>query len=453
MLAQKTDEARALGNEVRSLDSSNILGALLVASVDIIEDRSAAAADVLKSAARLDPENWVPEYLLGLVLIGQRQAREAIHHLRSANRNQPRSAAVHHALGVAFGLGGEWGKAIRAFREALVLAPGRRESVLALAHVLLRQDETEDAIGVLAERVSAWPQDREVQELLAHSYRETNDYRAAKRHLQVALQSIPEDEDYAISRARVLNNIGFCSGHLRQQEEAAEWYSRSIKAWPTMEAFRNLARVYRELGRLESALGVIANALAQNPDDAVAKLLGGVTAAQLGYLDEAISTLKGLTSGRGEVAQDAYASLGRILADEKRDYSAALEVSLRGHQRFPEDAVIVNNVAYVNLMLGNVDAARAVLHGVPEAGISQSIYLTATMGLLRLWQGDLEGAVNFYRAAERLAQRMHLEFARAYLRVDDRRSAEEHIKRGFPIKGRQSYHDDLRELRLYLREA
>jgi tetratricopeptide (TPR) repeat protein len=465
LLEQRVQEARELANQVRKLDSSNVLGALLVASAEIAEGRPVAATKALMDAARLAPENWVPEYLLGLVLIGQRQPRNAIAHLRSASRSQPRSAAVRHALGVAFGLQAEWGKAVRAFREALALAPRRRESVLALAHVLLRRDAADDAIGILSDWVAIAPYDREVQELLAHSYRVTNNYRAARRHLQVALQLMPDDEENAASRARVLNNIGVCTGYSGDHVEAADWYSRSIRAMPTMTAFRNLARAYRAVGKLESALAVLATALTQNPDDSDARLLSSVTSAEVGHADEAIEMLKKLIDDGNAVAQ-AYACLGWVLSDEKRDYDAALDILFRGYELFPFDTVIANNLAYVNLMVGNLGAAKAILLKVPASEIQESVYLTATEGLLRLCEGDVQDAATFYKAAEVLArhrgqtslaravrQKMHLEFARAYLRMQNRSSAEKHVKRGLAIHGRPSYHEDLLKLKTHLLQA
>jgi tetratricopeptide (TPR) repeat protein len=401
----------------------------------------------------------MPDYLLGIVLIGQGQVREAIRHFRAAARNQPRSAAVQHALGVAYGLQDDWRKAVRAFREALVLAPRRRESVLALAHVLLRREETDEAIGVLTDWLATTPGDREVQELLAHSYRIVGNYRAARRHLQGALQSMSPDEQHASDRARVLNNIGVCAARLGDHEEAADWYSRSIQAAPTSVAFVNLAKAYRELGNLDLARKVLGTPLAQNPNDPEAQLLRSVISGELGYADEAIETLQRLIMNGNAVAE-AYTALGWILSDEKRDYREALRVLLEGEERFPSDSSIANNLAYVQLILGNVAEAKDVLSRVPQTEIERSVYLTATVGLLHLAEGDFQSAAVFYRAAEQLArqqglrvlaktvrQKMHLEFARAYMRLSDGHSAYEHAKLGLAIDARRSYHDDLLGLR------
>lgn len=462
LLEQRVDDARDLGNQVRELDPSNILGALLVASAAMIDHDPAGAIDVLKDAARLAPENWTPEYLLGLVYIRQRQAREAIRHLRLAARNQPRSAAVQQALGVAFGLQAEWGKAIRAFREALTLAPRQRESVLALAHVFLRQLASDDAIAVLSDWAAESPPDREIQELLAHAYRASNNNRAAKRHLRIALQATPDDGAYVADRARILNNIGVCAARAGESDEAKNWYLESIRTKPTMVAFHNLARAYRELGDLKGAAGVLEDALSQNPADMEAKLLHGLTVGELGDADQAIESLTELIDD-GHCVAEAYAGLGWILSDEKRDYATALSVLTVGNERFPSDSVIANNLAYVNLMLGDIHAARRVLNNVRAEDVSNSVFLTATMGLLRLYEGDFEGAANRYKDAEQLArrrghvslakevrQKMHLEFARAFLNMQDHRTAQEHIRSGLAIAGRRSYHHDLGELRGHL---
>ena len=465
LLDERPADALDLANQVKDLDPTNALGALLIASAAMAEGDINTATESLNDARRLSPNNWVPEYLLSLILISQREGRTAIRHLRSAARHQPRSAAIQHALGVAFGLEGEWHKASRAFREALSLAPRRRDSALALAHVMLRRGAMDDAISVLSDWDVALPHDREVQELLASAYSFLKNYRAAKRHLLIALHSIPSTQEHAMDRGRLLNNIGVCSAYLEDYEDAISWYSKSLQTDRTSVAFRNLAKAYREIDNLDGARKVLAVAIAENPGDSDAKLLSGVVAAESGRADDAIVTLTALIQG-GDAVAAAYGSLGWVLSDEKRDYSAALVTLSEGYARFGDDSVIANNLAYVNLMLGNVDAAREVLAKVSESEGLGSIYLTATRGLLHLWEGDFNGAERLYRAAESLArqqgssglaksvrQKMHLEFARAFLRIGDTRSAHEHVKDGLLIKGRRSYVADLKGLNVRLLRA
>jgi tetratricopeptide (TPR) repeat protein len=459
LLTNDVAAARNLANEIRAIDPSSVVWGLLLASVAMAEQQPDVAAKALKDAAAVDPESWLPEYLLGLLLIASGEGNEAIKHLRSAARHHSRSAAVHHALGVAFGLGADWRKAIRSLREALVLAPRRRESVLALANVFGRVQQVDDAIGILSSWLTDTPHDREAQELLALNYRNVGDFRSARRHLLLALQSTPDTELHGDSRARLLNNLGVCVGRLGDYEEAAQLYARSIETTPTGIAFRNLAATYRQLGNPDAALRVLATAISVDPEDADTRLLWSVIGAELGHADASIRMLRGLLS-TGVAVAEAYACLGSVLSDQKRDYDGAIAVLSEGHGRFPSDSLIANNLAYVNLMAGNVSDARQLLGRIPPDVVQSSVYLTATYGLLHLWEGDVSGAFTLYRSAEDIArqqghaklakivrQKMHLELARAYLRNDDEDSAHEHIKKGLAVDGKRSYQDDLRQLR------
>jgi tetratricopeptide (TPR) repeat protein len=208
---------------------------------------------------------------------------------------------------------------------------------------------------------------------------------------------------------------------------------------------------------------VIEAALLKYPADSEMRLLGSVVAAEVGSYDEAIERLNKLILSDGIAG--AYACLGWILCDERRDYAEAVAVLSEGHERFPHDSSISNNLAYAYLMLGNVANARGILLGVPEREVMGSVYLSATMGLLKLHEGEFETASGHYALAEQLAgqmgsrllvrtvrQKMHLEFAKAYLRLGDAVNAQAHLKLGLAIEGRPSYADDLRNMQSQLPE-
>jgi tetratricopeptide (TPR) repeat protein len=457
MLEGRPSEAFGLATKIHDLKPTNVIGPMLMASAAMMEHKPETAVESLKIAIRLAGKSWVPHYLLGLIYLGQRQSRDAITHLRSAARNEPRSAAIHHALGVAYSLEGAWRKGDTAFRQALVLAPNRRESLLALAQVLLHRKNHDEAISVLSDWAAKVPNDVDVQELLAHSHYLLADYRSARRHLQLALSALIPQESNAADRARLMNNTGVCAGYLGDFEEAAEWYSKAIQTFATNVAYVNLAKAYRELDKPELARKALLS-VSDIDRDAGAQLLNGVLAGELGLVDEAIAILQRVIA-ENENLSEGFATLGFILADEKRDYAEALSVLSEGHERFPFDVAISNNLAYVNLMLGHVSAAREVLATVSPQEIKDSVFLTATVGLLRLLEGDTELAEQHYMASEKLArgrgrpklakavrQKMHLEFARALMRKGELVEALKHAKRGLSVAARRSYGDDLREI-------
>src|SRR5205823_1741321 len=110
LLTHDVSGALSFARQLRTVDPSNVLGLLLIASAEIMGARLDEAAQALQEAIRLAPRGWMPQYLLGVLLMRQSRTKEAIASLRWAARNQTRSAAVYHALGVAYGIQGEWRK-------------------------------------------------------------------------------------------------------------------------------------------------------------------------------------------------------------------------------------------------------------------------------------------------------------------------------------------------------
>lgn len=458
LLQARYDEAQELAAQLRASAPTDALGPILLASIALSRMEIQGALAALRDAARLSPHDTLPEYLTGLVMIGERRPSEAIAHLRKAARLDPRSAAIQHALGVALGIKGDWSRATRAFKTALTLAPRQRQSILALSRTLMHCAEIDQAIATLASWVGSTPSDREAQELLAHAYRTGGDSRSARRHLLVALKSPDLKTEVArADRARLMNNIGVCSGDIADHEDAKAWFEKSVQEHATSISTLNLGRCYRELGHTEAAYELLTSWLTQSPTDAGARLLLGTVAAELGRPDEAIDTLEGLIRS-GETGPAPYASLGWVLSDERHDYDAALRVLEEGRRRFPKDLAIANNLAYVALMSGRLDLARNVFESVPDSEVRKSAYLTATLGLLRLREGATDAARELYEAAEAIArdqgskalakavrQKMHLEFARGLLESGDRAAALVHTRLGLEVRGRRTFHAELKE--------
>ena len=458
LLQDRTDEALALAETLREVAPRSALGPLLTASVSLLRRQFAIAEAALREATVIERRNPWPEYLMGLVFIGDRKGSDAISHLRAAARIQPRSAAVYHALGVAYGLQQGWVKSIRAFRTALALDPRRRESCIALGHVLLRHHSAGEALTVLSDWVADADNDPEAHELLAKIHHNTGNHKLAKSHLHVALRSMLASDDTRRDQARVENNIGVCWAHMGTQKNAAEWFSRSIQTEPSMLGYRNLAFTYRGLRNVELAFGAITQALANSPDDAETRLLASVIAKDLEHYNDAIAMLTALIEGGNAVAE-AYSCLGVMLADNKHDYTAAAAVLAEARAHFPQNLPVANNLAYALAMGGRVASAREVLDSLPIEEINKSAYLMATSGLIRIWEGDFDEGKAFYAAAAKAAsasgrgelgkiarQKMHLELARASLRNGDATAAAEHVKAGIRIQGKGSYDYDLRTI-------
>jgi Flp pilus assembly protein TadD len=246
--------------------------------------------------------------------------------------------------------------------------------------------------------------------------------------------------------ARILSNIGFCFA-LDKNQEAEIYFKRALQLCASEPfVYTNLARWYLSHSRNQEATDVLSAGKTQFPSNPDIRTLLAYSYENAGSFDAAVRELVQLISSDQPPAE-AYAHLGFILSARRREPKFAEDILRAGYARYPHDAGVVNNYAYVLLVRGDVATARAVLESLPKQA-NESVYLTATFGLLRLWEDDFTEGKLKYQMAENLAarsgnnalartvrQKMHLELAKAFLRVGDRKAAWVEVQKGLMVKG------------------
>ncbi len=245
----------------------------------------------------------------------------------------------------------------------------------------------------------------------------------------------------------------------QQLKEAEDWFKRSIRDSSSHGTlpYRNLTHLYSIQERYHEALDVLQRCAGIFGDDEYVIVARSYVRAQLGDYDRAISDLQRLVS-EGTDNKQAYSMLSGFLADVKHDYEKALTLLERAYPKFSDDEWLINNLAYVHLMLGHTQAARVLLEGdTMFAKTEAHVPLMATRGLLYLREGDLAKARELYKSAAALAsqfghrelavlvrQKMHLEFARESVRKGDTITAIHEVELGLSVgKGSPNYRNDL----------
>lgn len=429
------------------------------AYIALRRERPKEAVSLLKKIIKLDKDGPLPRYYMAISLLSLGKPGEAISHLRAATKHSVRIPELYHALGLAYAFAGDPKRSVRSFKIALVLKPDFKEAVHGLANVFLKQERSEEVIQLLSSYLAQDSEDISGRELLALAFKESKQYSAARAQLLRIYMLIGRTDEDKADRTRLMNNIGVCSAFLSDYENAKRWLSDSIELDPKEDAisYTNLARVYFETGAVEKALRVLQECKNEFPEDQGVRLIISAILARQGHYDSAIEELKDVAKKDAEAG--VYASLGWLYSDGKQDLDTALKVLKRGNKRHPENWIILNNLAYVCLLRGDVEAARSALGLMPET-LKTEVFPLATRGLLRLWEGDLEGGRRLYEEAERTArqqgrhnlvrrvrQKKHLEIARAYTRKSSYHEAMAEIHRGLSVKrGAELYGRDLRML-------
>lgn len=459
MLLGRLDEAKRLYDalrEARPHDPNPLMG---LAEIAMRRGAYEDAVDLWQAIGALAPQAAYPHFGRGLALLLLGCHHEAIGQFRIATRRDVRSAAFHHGLGVAYALIGDETRAIRAFKAALTLAPHMPEAVQGLAAVLLRQGRFEAVEVLLKDHLTTRPSDYDAHEVLAWAYMQQGKHRAAKSEFYQTLQVIPKGGlDIGDHRARLSNNLGVCYVLLHDYDEARRLFETSIGARPDglPAPYYNLARLHCEANRFDDAHAVLADCGARFPEDQGTRVLVAWCFQAQEQYDDAINELYRIITAQGAPTV-AYVMLASLLTDAKQEPDAALAILDEACRRFSEDPDVANSCAYTHLMRGDIAAARMALAAVPEhvSGTTE-IVLTATRGLLRLWEGDIESGAQGYIQAESIArqqgvswmetivQKRHLEVARAYLRIGRVEAARREVKKGLLIPtGSAIFHRDL----------
>jgi tetratricopeptide (TPR) repeat protein len=424
---------------------------------------------LLREAIQLGHRAITARYYLAMVLLKLGHTREAIAELRSAIRSEVRAPFLYQGLGAAYAVNGDLRRAVTAFKTALSLAPGSSGAAKNLAHAYLDLHEPEQASDLLTEFLERNPSDFDARELLARAYHERKQFRSAiaqLTHVDAALQRQPIVD--RLRRGRIANNIGVAYLNEGDLKQAENWLQSSITLAADCGplAFGNLARVYLRRDELGKAIATLDRGRAKFPEHEDTTVLLALALERSCMYDEAINLLTPLVA-QGNATEQVYADLGWLLTDAKRDYPSALKVLREGYERFKQDGLLVNNLAYAHLMCGNVVEARNLLEKgtellIPNSRLDSSsrIVLTATWGLLLVAEGDLEGGEQLYRKAHKMAleanqqelasaafQKMHLELARAFARTGNHEMAKRHVHAGLAVRrGRLLYQEDLRNL-------
>ncbi len=430
------------------------------------------AERLLRDAIDMGHRALTARYNLAMIQLRLGKSREAIALLRSAARDEVRAPSIYEGLGAAYALNGDFHRAAVAFKTALSLDPSSQSAVLGLARVLLQLKLRDEVIELIVDHLERVPGDHDARQLLARAYGERGQYRSAIGQLTHIFTEMERSQSNDVQlRARLSNNIGAFFLDDGDKTQARRWLMKSLDLAPEHGPipYHNLARVYIQTRDYNQALITLERCRKLFPDDQDTVLLASNCLTKYGLYDQAIMQFEPFVAS-GRAVPELYSDLGRILADGKGDYDSALTVLRQGYEKFKRHPGVVNNLAYVYLMLGDAKAARSVLESFDptedqENDVSRNVVLTATWGLLHIVEGEMELGQQFYREAQKLAsnegkkelartvaQKMHLELARAFYRAADKTAARRHVQQGLTIRDASDFYNrDLQDLDRRLR--
>ena len=87
------------------------------------------------------------------------------------------------------------------------------------------------------------------------------------------------------------------------------------------------------------------------------------------------------------------------------DWSKAARTGASLLRRFPYDATVANNVAFLSILAGKVALAEKALDGIEAKSYEKGYVILATRGLVDIAKGELQEGLRSYRRAAELAEK------------------------------------------------
>ena len=173
-------------------------------------------------AARKNPESWVPENNLGLVLADAGRRAESIAHFERALQIKPDAAEVEANLGLALAGSDRLPEAIAHYERALQLNPDFPEGSNNLGLALARTDRTAEAIASLEQAIRLRPDYPEAHRNLGLVLARAGRMADAIAELETAIRLNP---DYAEAH----NNLALIFRAVGRDREAAEQFEEGAR--------------------------------------------------------------------------------------------------------------------------------------------------------------------------------------------------------------------------------
>ena len=259
--------------------------------VDIIDalrrgDRAAALANARATLAE-EPGNAAAHHLLGVCLQQQGELAGAGEAFERALELGPDVAAHHFSLATLRLAQGDAAAAIRGLHEALALDPNQIGAYVLLAHLALGRGDQDEAVRQLrlAQRVSA--EHPQVRVLEGYVARAQGDEDKALKCFTAAAEADPN-----LAAAQLALGQAYLARRMWPFAEKALENSLRLDPSRAPGTLRGLIEARRRQGKGDETLAAIAELLALEPGDLVARGLRAEILASAGRAEEALADLQ-----------------------------------------------------------------------------------------------------------------------------------------------------------------
>jgi tetratricopeptide (TPR) repeat protein len=384
------------------------------------ENRLESALALLNTAKPTDASEASFYAMRGAVQVALGEFAAAIGDLRKAIRRRPDWVHARNALGIAELKCGHLRNAERHFMEAMRIAPLYEESYVNLLRLMLAERRFSDILESASRQYDADTAPAAIARIVGASALELGQWKTSRLWLESALLKTNERQ----LRSRLLNDLGCADSRLGMYGAAGGYFERSVAEMPNELAIVNRAKAFLLAHAPTLAIMWLRGAPLVDADPSVErrKVLANAYSDAEMFVEAVVEASSLVEEGLADV--DVFGLVTTVLVDRLSDYRRAIAMGELAIERFPNESLMINNLAYSLLMSGETARAKVLLDRAQKLKL-ENMYLTATRGLLALRQGYIGVGRELYEKAlgmagteamrERVRAKRDLEVARALL--------------------------------------
>ncbi|CAN5350037.1 hypothetical protein BH10PAT1_BH10PAT1_1010 [soil metagenome] len=133
--------------------------------------------DKYKEEIELNPDNPLPYFHIGNILLEERNLEDAIFIYKMSLEKDPKNAGVYNNIGTAYAMEQKYFNAINYFKKAVKHDPEFKDALINLASAFTSSAQTEKAIKIYEKAIKKYPENITVAENLYHLKRQNADWK------------------------------------------------------------------------------------------------------------------------------------------------------------------------------------------------------------------------------------------------------------------------------------
>ena len=267
------------------------------------------AEKIYQQVLRIDPNHPDALHLLGVSAHQAGQNEVAADYIRRAVKANPRQAAFHCNLGVAYRELKRFGEAKACYQRALAIGIEHHQA-----------GELDKAKSVYLRIIEAIPDHADALHLFGVISHQAGESEASEHYIRRAIKADPRQAPYHC-------NLGVTYRAMQRLDEAEACYRKALELDPDYaEAHNNLGNVLNDQGRSAEAVTSCQRALRIRPDYADAYSNLGQAYQSDGLLDEAVKNYRVALDLNPQLAE-AHSNLGIAYMLQNRFEQAAASLS------------------------------------------------------------------------------------------------------------------------------